>query len=240
MLGDLNDATRAVTTDIVMGDEPSRFWPRGQEQRRAYWDRVLYSAHEINARLAGRDVSYTHIFNGHYENLDHILVSQEFFGRNPEHIGGVANVRHFNDHLFDSRLSNDDRDRIVSDHAQLVAEIRLRDWDPGGVSPIPTGGSAPCARSASGMAGRVRSADPVRQRQVSDRKVVEMSTTTPANERDRPVPAPLARTERCDRCGAAALVVVSLTTGGELHLCGHHTRKHAARLLEIGAVRSVL
>lgn len=88
---------------------------------------MLYSAHEIDARLAGRDVSYTHIFNGHYENLDHILVSQEFFGRNPEHIGGVANVRYFNDHLFDSRLRNDDRDRIVSDHAQLVAEIRLRD-----------------------------------------------------------------------------------------------------------------
>lgn len=68
-----------------------------------------------------------------------------------------------------------------------------------------------------------------------------MSTTTPANERDRAVPAPLARPERCDRCGAAALVVVSLTTGGELHFCGHHTRKHAARLLEIGAgLRSVL
>jgi endonuclease/exonuclease/phosphatase family metal-dependent hydrolase len=130
VLGDLNDAARAVTTDIVMGDEPSRFWPP-QAQKPAYWDRVLYSAHEINSRLAGRDVSYTHIFNGHYENLDHILVSQEFYDRNPQRIGEVANVRYFNDHLFDSRLSNDDRDRIVSDHAQLVAEIRLR--------PAPTG-----------------------------------------------------------------------------------------------------
>jgi endonuclease/exonuclease/phosphatase family metal-dependent hydrolase len=125
VLGDLNDGTRAVTTDVVMGDEPSRFWPR-PEQKPAYWDRVLYSAHEINARLAGRDVSYTHIFNGHYENLDHILVSQEFYDRNPQRIGEVANVRYFNDHLFDGRLSNDDRDRIVSDHAQLVAELRLR------------------------------------------------------------------------------------------------------------------
>jgi endonuclease/exonuclease/phosphatase family metal-dependent hydrolase len=125
VLGDLNDASRAVTTDIVMGDEPSRFWPRPDEKP-VYWDRVLYSAHEINSRLAGRDVSYTHIFNGRYENLDHILVSQEFYDRNPQRIGEVANVRYFNDHLFDSRLSNDDRDRIVSDHAQLVAEIRLR------------------------------------------------------------------------------------------------------------------
>jgi endonuclease/exonuclease/phosphatase family metal-dependent hydrolase len=125
VLGDLNDATRAVTTDIVMGDEPSRFWPE-REVKPAYWDRVLYSAHEINARRAGRDVSYTHVFNGHYENLDHILVSQEFYERNPQRIAEVANVRYFNDHLFDSQLSNDDRDRIASDHAQVVAEIQLR------------------------------------------------------------------------------------------------------------------
>jgi hypothetical protein len=35
------------------------------------------------------------------------------------------NLRYFNDHLFDSQLSDDRRDRIVSDHGQLVAEIRL-------------------------------------------------------------------------------------------------------------------
>jgi len=48
------------------------------------------------------------------------------------------------------------------------------------------------------------------------------------------VPAPLTRRDRCDRCGAAALVRVTLRTG-ELHFCGHHARKHAARLVEIGA-----
>ena len=62
-----------------------------------------------------------------------------------------------------------------------------------------------------------------------------MNTTTPASQHDRLVPAPLARPERCDGCGAAALVKVTLTSGGELHFCGHHARKHAARLLEIGA-----
>jgi uncharacterized protein (DUF983 family) len=68
-----------------------------------------------------------------------------------------------------------------------------------------------------------------------------MSTTTPASERDRTVPAPPVRPERCDRCGAGALVKVVLTTGGELHFCGHHARRHAARLLEIGAgLRSAL
>ncbi len=126
VLGDLNDAARAVSTDIVMGDPPSRFWPRAAEDRQAYWDRLLYSAYEINARQVGRDVSYTHIFNGNYENLDHILVSQEFFDRNPRRINEVATLRYFNDHLVDRRLSDDRRDRVVSDHAQLVAEIQLR------------------------------------------------------------------------------------------------------------------
>src|SRR3712207_3873971 len=126
VLGDLNDAARAVTTDIITGDSPSRFWPRDPEDRKAYWDRLLYSAYELTVRRTGRDVSYTHIFNGHYENLDHILVSQEFYERNPQRIAEVVNLRYFNDHLFDSQLSNDRHDRITSDHAQLVAEIRLR------------------------------------------------------------------------------------------------------------------
>jgi hypothetical protein len=77
VLGDLNNAARAVTTDIIMGDSHSRFWPRDPEDRKSYWDRLLYSAYELTVRRTGRDVSYTHILNGHYENLDRILVSQE-------------------------------------------------------------------------------------------------------------------------------------------------------------------
>jgi predicted extracellular nuclease len=126
VLGDLNDAARAVSTDIVLGDAPSRSWPKAASDRKAYWDRLLYSTYEINARQVGRDVSYTHIFNGRYENLDHILVSQEFYDRNPQRIADVSNVRYFNDHLVDSQLSDDRHSRVVSDHGQLVAEISLR------------------------------------------------------------------------------------------------------------------
>lgn len=68
-----------------------------------------------------------------------------------------------------------------------------------------------------------------------------MNTTTPASNCDRVLPAPRSRLERCDGCGAGALVEVTLPTGGELRFCGHHARKHAARLLEIGAgLRSAL
>lgn len=49
------------------------------------------------------------------------------------------------------------------------------------------------------------------------------------------VPPALTRLDRCDRCSAAALVRVTLPSGGELQFCGHHARAHEVRLLEIGA-----
>jgi uncharacterized protein (DUF983 family) len=37
-------------------------------------------------------------------------------------------------------------------------------------------------------------------------------------------------TERCDRCGAAGKLQVTLRTGGELTFCGHHANRFAAML----------
>lgn len=39
-------------------------------------------------------------------------------------------------------------------------------------------------------------------------------------------PSPLTASDRCDRCGAQAYVLVRLTSGGELLFCGHHARAH--------------
>jgi hypothetical protein len=50
--------------------------------------------------------------------------------------------------------------------------------------------------------------------------------------------APLTNADRCDRCGVAARTRVTLPTGGELLFCGHHTRAHAPRLLDLGAMLS--
>lgn len=36
--------------------------------------------------------------------------------------------------------------------------------------------------------------------------------------------------DRCDRCGAAALLLVVLNGGGELLFCGHHGRMHRSAL----------
>lgn len=50
-----------------------------------------------------------------------------------------------------------------------------------------------------------------------------------------PTTAPLTLLDRCDRCGAAAQLRAMLPTGGELLFCGHHARRHSARLAELAA-----
>ena len=40
-------------------------------------------------------------------------------------------------------------------------------------------------------------------------------------------------TERCDSCGAAAKLEVSLTTGGGLAFCGHHANRHAGEVAKV-------
>ena len=44
---------------------------------------------------------------------------------------------------------------------------------------------------------------------------------------------PLTAADRCDRCGAQALVRVYLESGSPLQFCGHHFREHEDRLRTI-------
>jgi predicted extracellular nuclease len=39
---------------------------------------LLYNTKDIQARQSSGDFYYSHIYNGHYEGLDHILVSKHF------------------------------------------------------------------------------------------------------------------------------------------------------------------
>jgi hypothetical protein len=52
-----------------------------------------------------------------------------------------------------------------------------------------------------------------------------MNTTTEA--------PPLSPADRCDRCGARALVRAVMPGGGDLFFCAHHGREHASRLREV-------
>lgn len=46
-------------------------------------------------------------------------------------------------------------------------------------------------------------------------------------------PEPIATTDRCDRCGAQALVRARLRTGGDLLFCGHHWVDHEDALMAV-------
>ncbi|OJT23825.1 hypothetical protein BO221_17825 [Archangium sp. Cb G35] len=124
LLGDLNDSALAVTTVIISGSPPIHHLP--PQEKQAIWDVLLYNAFDIQARQnTRRDVSYSHIFNGYYDTLDQIYVSQEFSRLNPRRLGEVEYVHYFNDHLVDRTLSRERPDRIQSDHGQVVATLRL-------------------------------------------------------------------------------------------------------------------
>jgi hypothetical protein len=49
------------------------------------------------------------------------------------------------------------------------------------------------------------------------------------------VAAILTAADRCDRCGARATSRVTLTGGGELLFCGHHTRRYDEALRAVDA-----
>lgn len=122
-LGDLNDTHTSVTTRIISGQAPPRYWK--PERKKRVWDTLLYHVQDIQARQSSRDVYYTHIHNGHYESLDHIMVSQELVRENPNRVGKVVYVRAFNDHIVDDTLVADGVELWESDHAQVVATIEL-------------------------------------------------------------------------------------------------------------------
>lgn len=123
VMGDLNDDGGAVTSDIIAGSPP---WGRLPEERRdALWDVLLYNVKDIQARQSHRDVYYTHLHNGHYGALDHILVSQELVKGNPNGIGHVEYVKVLNDHLVDRTLDHRRVPHWVSDHGQVMATFKL-------------------------------------------------------------------------------------------------------------------
>ncbi|MEO0469369.1 MAG: endonuclease/exonuclease/phosphatase family protein [Bacteroidota bacterium] len=123
VMGDVNDSGLAVTTRILSGEPPHRRFP--QDVKEEIWDVLLYHARDIQARQSFHDFYYTHIHNGHHEALDHIMVSQELVGQNPDRVGRIGYVKVFTDHLVDETLSKDKILPWKSDHGQVVATVEL-------------------------------------------------------------------------------------------------------------------
>ncbi len=123
VVGDLNDEIGAVTTEMVAGEAPWRGW--SITTKLGFWDVELYSAVRSHLRRTEQTSIYTHIFNGHYGTLDHILVSQEFYYRNPRRIGDIHFVQCFNDHLTDDSMRGAPSLGDASDHGQVAVRLSI-------------------------------------------------------------------------------------------------------------------
>lgn len=123
VLGDLNDSASSVTTEMITGSFPRRGL-RGVEKK-GVWDTLLYNAGQLETLRASRDIHYTHIHEGHYECLDHIFVSEEFYHQNRRGLGVVEYLRVFNDHLVDRKSWRVGQPVWTSDHAPVLASIRF-------------------------------------------------------------------------------------------------------------------
>lgn len=123
LLGDTNDTNRSVTTQILSGDPPPQYW--NIKEKKKSWDVLLYHVKDIQSRRGFHDFYYTHIHNGHYESLDHIMVSQEFVSENPNRIGRVGNITTLTDHLVNELYDKEGLPCWKSDHGLVIATIQL-------------------------------------------------------------------------------------------------------------------
>ena len=110
VMGDFNDTINATTTRIVLG--------AGRHGRQGFDERLFDSSTIARRQSLQRNVNYTDIHEGHYETIDHILVSEEFNPDSRFAIGSVEEVNYFNDHITLDMPE-------ASDHGQVMARIRL-------------------------------------------------------------------------------------------------------------------
>lgn len=123
VFGDVNDTGNSVTSRIISGEVPQH--KLSDKMKQSVWDVLLYHVKDIQARRSYQDFYYTHIHNGMYESLDHIMVSQELVTENPRNVGRVGLVTVYNDHLVDQTFTAQGQDKCKSDHGVVVCSLEL-------------------------------------------------------------------------------------------------------------------
>lgn len=121
VIGDLNDSQRAVTSEMIAG--PNSYKGQSLDDKSKRWDIKLYDAFDILTQKTLVNAWYTHIFNGYYDVLDHIYLSQEFYFRNDNRIWDFDYLKLLNDHLIDSTNLNAYLSGEISDHGQITVGI---------------------------------------------------------------------------------------------------------------------
>ncbi|RJG02098.1 endonuclease/exonuclease/phosphatase family protein [Noviherbaspirillum sedimenti] len=117
VMGDFNDIAEAVTTQMVTG--AGRPLPQAADMDG--FSRRLFDSYRIQTRRDfSRDVGYSHMHEGVFNTLDHVLVSKEFHPDWPDAVGAVMEVLYLNDHV---QLSLPQ----ASDHGAVLVRLALHD-----------------------------------------------------------------------------------------------------------------
>jgi endonuclease/exonuclease/phosphatase family metal-dependent hydrolase len=117
VVGDFNDTAHSVTAQIILG--PYLHSKAPKEVLEKFIRARLENTHDFARRRSLHGVHYTYIFNGQYETVDHIFVSQHF--RKPT--GRIVQYQTFTDHLIDRAEGM--QPIHTSDHGQVVATLSL-------------------------------------------------------------------------------------------------------------------
>jgi endonuclease/exonuclease/phosphatase family metal-dependent hydrolase len=109
VMGDFNDVADAVPTQMVLGGGRG---PNGHDER-------MFECYRLQSRRDPlRDVGYTHVHDGNFETIDHVLVSEEFHPASKHALGEVLDVAYLNDHVIF-------RAPETSDHGAVLVRLRL-------------------------------------------------------------------------------------------------------------------
>lgn len=123
VLGDLNDATTAVSTELLTGNPGYRFFSKSTVGRKS--DKGLYTVEKLQQLRSFRHVYYTYVFKNQMESLDHIMVSDSFYDHSAIRKWSFREMRVLNDHLTATEAQ---RIRLgFNDHGIIVARF---DWNP--------------------------------------------------------------------------------------------------------------
>jgi predicted extracellular nuclease len=121
LLGDLNDGSLSVTTEMISDRPRYRVVEKSRAGERS--DRGLYSVERLQQYRSMRDVYYTYVFEEKRESLDHILVSEEFYDHSRKRRWSFREMEVWNDHLNRESLEAEG----ASDHGIVRACF---DWNP--------------------------------------------------------------------------------------------------------------
>ena len=123
VLGDLNDGTTSVSTELLTGNPGYRFFAKSTAGSKS--DAGLYTVEKLQQLRSFRHVYYTYIFQNQMESLDHILVSDSFYDHSAIRKWSFREMRVLNDHLTATEAQ---RRRLgYNDHGIIVARF---DWNP--------------------------------------------------------------------------------------------------------------